>query len=242
MNRIAALYRLLLRQQLTTGRLVLVGGFSALALAAAFALSRSAQDSSFERVEAATFFVHLFGLGLMVPIVSLVLASSSLSDLVEDETIVYLWHRPAPRWMLALAAWGASFTVAGPLTVIPLTAAGALASGADATVVSATALTSAIAVLAYSGLFTLGGLMLRRALIWGLLYVFIWEQFVARVGGGASRLSIFSYPSSVLERMTDVDLGMPEQWSMGAGLIVPIVVGLTAIALTSWRLNHIDVA
>ncbi|MCP4225895.1 MAG: hypothetical protein GY773_21375 [Actinomycetia bacterium] len=239
MTAILGLYRLQLRQQLGLGRAVVGGGMSALAIVIALLIARNVSDV--ERVEATIGFLSVFGLGLMVPILCLVLASSSLGNLVEDETLVYLWIRPTPRWMLAVAAWLAAATVAVPLLTIPLTFAAALGSGGDGDAIGATAASMALAAAAYTGIFTLMGLVIRRSLIWGLVYLFIWELFVARVGQGAARLSINTYPASVLAKLTDLELPQAER-SLTNGIIVPILVTLAAIALTTWRLNRANVA
>lgn len=239
MSALIGLYRLLLNQQLTRGRLILAAIMSALTILVAVLISSSVADA--DRIEATVRFLSNFGLGLMVPILSLVLASSALGQLVEDETLVYLWIRPTPRWMLAAGAWLAASTVAAPLSVIPLTAAALIGSGADSGTTIAIALSMTLAVVAYTGIFTLIGLILKRSLIWGLVYIFIWEFFVARVGEGAARLSINTYPASVLARMTEFDLESADR-AMTSGLVVPIVVALVAVAITGWRLDNANVA
>jgi ABC-2 type transport system permease protein len=211
---------------------------SGLAVLVTFLIARNIGP---DRIEVTVRFSSVFGLGLMVPILSLVLASSSLGQLVEDQTLVYLWLRPNPRWMLALAAWLASATVAVPVSVVPLTVAAAVGSGGDGATIGAVAAAMALGAVAYTGVFTLVGLMVRRALIWGLVYLFIWELFVARVGQGAARLSINTYPASVLAKLTDIELPLAER-QLGYGIAVPIVVATVAVALTAWRLAHTDVA
>ena len=232
------MYRLLLHQQLTTGRLVLAGSMSALSILLAVLIAR---DPDPGQVRSTVEFLSVYGLGLMVPILSLVLASSAMGQLVEDETLVYLWLRPNPRWLLALAAWLASATVAVPMTVVPLTVAAAVGSGGDSNATAAVAASMTLAAVAYTAAFTLVGLLLRRSLIWGLVYVFIWELFIARVGAGAARLSINTYPSSLLSKMTDVELPLAER-AMGYAIATPLVVALVAVALTAWRLDHSNVA
>lgn len=231
-------YRLLLHQQLTTGRLVLAGAMSGLSILLAVLIAR---DPDPGQVRSTVEFLSVYGLGLMVPILSLVLASSAMGQLVEDETLVYLWLRPNPRWLLALAAWLASATVAVPMTVVPLTVAAAVGSGGDSTASAAVAASTALAAAAYTAAFTLVGLLVRRALIWGLVYVFIWELFIARVGAGAARLSINTYPTSLLAKMTDVELPLAER-ALGYAIATPIVVALVAVALTAWRLDRSNVA
>jgi ABC-2 type transport system permease protein len=239
MSPLLGLYRLQLRQQFGLGRLVVGGGMGVLAVGFGFLIAGNV--SEFERTEATIGFLSVFGLGLMVPILCLVLASSTLGNLVEDETLVYLWIRPIPRWMLAVTAWAAAATVAVPASAIPLTLAAIIGSGGDGTAIGATVASMTLAAVAYTGIFTLVGLVLRRALIWGLVYVFIWELFVARVGQGAARLSINTYPASVLAKLTDLELPLAER-SLTNGVMVPILVTVAAIALTSWRLDRGNVA
>jgi len=237
MTAVIATYRMLLRQQITTGRLVLAGGFSVLALAVAVAISRS---ESFTRLEDSVGFISIFGIGLMVPIISLVLGSSTFGELVDDETLVYLWHRPVPRWKLALAGALSATTVSVPLTAGPLAIAALIASGETKTAIAA-GLASGLAALAYSALFVLVGLLLRRALIWGLVYLFIWELFIANVGGGSAQLSIRTYPASILAQMTDVEIRLADS-SIATGVIVSLVIAGVAIAFASLRLDKMDVA
>lgn len=238
MTPVVWLYRLLLRQQLTLGRVALVGAMTLLTIVAAVGIASSSEGTL--RVEDTTGFLWVFNIGLMVPIVSLVIASSSLGELVEDETLVYVWHRPTPRWVLAAAAWAAAATVAVPATMLPTFVGGIIGSG-DTSVAIGGALAAALGTLAYSGVFLLLGLLVRRALIWGLVYVFVWEQFVARIGGTSAKLSIGSYPSSVLAEITDLELPLAER-GMTWGVIVPIALAALAVALTSRTLDRIDVA
>lgn len=233
------LYRFLLRRQLSVGRVVGFLALGLIALSAAVAINRGVPAD--DRLEASVGFTTLYGLGLMAPVLTLVLASASLGELVDDETLVYIWHRPTPRWLLAATAWAASVTVALPFSVIPLTATAAIASHGDGRVTTAVAAATVLCVVAYGGLFLLLGLVFRRALIWGLIYLFIWEAFVARVGQSAARLSIGSYPTSLLSERTGIELPMADRHPVLA-VIIPVVVAVAAVAWTGRRLDRIDVA
>lgn len=232
------LYRLFLREQLTKGRLVLAAFLGGLSILIAFLMATYlGEDAPSETVA----FISLFGLGLAVPIQALVLSSSTLGNLVEDETLVYLWMRPNPRGLLALSAWLAAFTMSIPLAVLPFTVTAAVGSRGDLEITGATFLAMLMAVIGYTGLFTLLGLVSRWSLIWGLLYVVIWETIVSRVGPGAARLSVVSYSSSILSRITEIELPQSDR-AMASSLIVPIAIALAAVALTTWRLNKTTVA
>lgn len=235
---LGALYRLLLDHQVTAGRIAL-GTVMAVVMIGIMSLMRFV-DPGTAPTDDTVGFLSVFNLGLATPVLSLVLASSSLGQLVEDETLVYVWLRPTPRWQLAAAAWLASASVAIPALVIPASIAAIIGSG-SAQVAGAVAAATALAALGYTSLFTLLGLIVRRSLIWGMVYLFIWELFVARVGGGASDLSLNTYPSSVLANLTDVALPQADH-ATSTGVIVPVVVSVVVMALTTWRLQRGEVA
>lgn len=238
MTALLPLYRLFLRRQITKGRLFLFAAFGALGMLVAFAINRNAGD---EAVEATVVLIYLFGFGLMIPIIALVQASSAFGELVEDETLVYLWHRPVPRWILSAAAMLGTATVVLPFSVISMVAMAVVGTGGDGDAIVAAAVSSALAAVAYSGMFVLLGLVFRLALIWGLVYLLVWELAVSRFGDGAARLSINTYPSSVLSRMTDIELPLAER-AMATGVGVPLLVGILGVALSAWKLNRMDVA
>jgi ABC-2 type transport system permease protein len=180
--------------------------------------------------------VDSYGLSLLVPVVALVFASATLGDLAEDGTLVYLWLRPFPRWQLAVAAVAATVTVVVPIAVIPLVIGAAL-TGDGGRLVAGAAAGSLLATLAYSSVFCGLGLRVRRALVWGVAYLLIWEQAVTRVSHGAARISLFVSTRSVAARLA----GHPPPRNAVAwttGLVFPLVVAAIAIFLTARSLDR----
>lgn len=234
-----ALYRLVLRHQLTRGRLVLFGAMAAVSILIGWVISRAATDA--DRIDASVNAVSAFGLGLVLPVVALVLGSAALGTWVEDETLVYVWLRPVARWRLAVAAVAAAVAVAVPVTVVVLGLLAVIGSGADAHAMAGTILASALGGLAYVSVFVLLGLLMRRALLAGLVYVFIWEFFVSRAGDGAARLSINSYAASLLAHYSGIEIRLADR-ALSSSYLVLIGVSLVAIALTTWRLHRASVA
>ena len=104
-----------------------------------------------------------------------------------------------------------------------------------------TLLSAGIAVIAYGALFVLLGLWVRRALLWGLAYILLWEGFVAIAGENAQRLAIRSYTRSLLRDATGVDLFLADIGRV-ASIVVPLAVAAVAFALTAWRLRRTEVA
>ena len=232
----SAAFRLMLRTLLTRGRLIALGLLGVVPVLLGIAL-RTEESGAYDAAYKAV--VEAYGLGLLVPVVSLVFASAALGDLVEDRTLVYLWLRPVPRWQLAAAGLGASLLVALPLAVVP-TALAVSVSGAGVDLVRGAAAATALAVVAYCCLFLGLGLRVRRALVWGLAYVLIWEGAVARAARGAARLSVNVHARSVLARIAHHALPTNGSAPVTA-VVVPLAVAALATALTVWWLSRTDV-
>jgi ABC-2 type transport system permease protein len=234
---VKALYLVLLRTQVTRGRLAGLGvlGLVAVLLGIAVGASESA-DPVRDGIE----LVNQFGLSLFVPVVTLVFAAAVLGDPNEDGTLVYLWLRPVARWRIALAAVAATLTVALPVIVIPMVAA-AIATGAGSGLVVATLVSCGLATLAYAGMFTWLGLRVKRALVWGLAYILVWEGFVARAGATPARLAVRSHARSLLARLADGPERLIEV-STHTAVVVPLAVAVVAFLLTARRLARQDVA
>jgi ABC-2 type transport system permease protein len=257
------IYRLVLRSQVTRARLLALLALGVVGIVVGAALGASNRPDLVPddgRLVAGHLltgarFVNTFGLSLLVPVTALVFAAASLGDPDEEGTLVYLWLRPVRRSRIVLAAAAASFTVSWPIVVVPLALAAAAAStttiGHDTVndaatrgggaLVLGTVASATVALVAYTGLFCALGLVARRALVWGLLYIFIWEGFVATAADSAARLAVRTYARSVLTGIADVSLrgtviDSPVRW------VVPLVVGGLALAFATWRLARRDIA
>lgn len=235
---VRAIYRVLLRSLATRGRLLLLGGLG-LACIAMGAWIGASTSLELDRLESATRALNQAGLSLLVPVVSLVFASAALGDLVDDRSLVYLWLPSVPRWVIAAGAWLATLTICLPLVVIPLVVAAAVA-GSDRYLIEGLAIASTFGVIAYSGVFLALGLRFRRALLWGLAYLLLWEGFVARSGAGAARLSVLSYLRSLLSAYTGVGLSLAER-DLTISYVVPVLVGLVGVAYAARRLTVQDI-
>lgn len=230
-------YRIVLRTQATWGRLAFLGLLSLVGIVVGLAIGLG---DVFDRLDAGTNFVNAFGLSLYAPVATLVFASAALGDPVDDATLVYLWLRPVPRWRIGLGALLATWTVALPMVLVPLVIGAAL-TGGGSELVRGTLVSATVAVIAYGSLFVLLGLWVRRALIWGLAYILLWEGFVAIAGANAQRLAIRSYTRSLLSDATGVELRLADI-GVTTSVIVPLAVALVAFGLTAWRLRHTEVA
>jgi ABC-2 type transport system permease protein len=234
---IALLYRLMLRMQLTRARIAALGALGLIAVVVGATVGHA---PTVDHLEAGARFVNGFGLALLVPVASLVFASSALGDPNEDGTLVYLWLRPLARWKIVAAAALSSLTATWPVVAIPLAVAAAL-SGGGAALVLGTLAAVTVSMLGYIGLFVALGLRVKRALVWGLLYIFIWEGFVATANSTAARLAVRSYGRSTLTSISGVHLGTTEiaaPWRW----VTPAIVALAALVYATRRLRRQDIA
>jgi ABC-2 type transport system permease protein len=234
---LATVYRIILRTQVSLGRIAFLALLASVGLVVGLAIG---VGDVFDRLDAGTNLINAFGLSLYAPVATLVLASAALSDPIDDGTMVYLWLRPMGRWKIGLGALLATWTVTLPLVLVPMVGMAVL-SGGGPSLVRGTLLAGSLAVIAYGALFVLLGLWVRRALIWGLAYILLWEGFVAIAGDNAQRLAIRSYTRSLLSDATGVDLFLADI-AVAASVIVPLVVAALAFALTTWRLRKMEVA
>ncbi len=232
-----ALYRMFLSAQVTKGRLAALGALGILAVLLGLAVGAAAGANP---VHDGVALVSAYGLSLFVPVTTLVFASATLGEPNEDGTLVYLWLRPLARWKLVAAALAASLTVTVPIVVVPMALAAA-ATGAGARLVLATIASCALAVLAYACVFTWLGLRVKRALVWGLGYILVWEGFVARVGGTASLLAVRTHARSLLARLAGGASELVEV-ALLTSVVLPLVAAAVAVVLATRRLERQDVA
>lgn len=217
-------YRLLLTLLATRGRIVAAGTAGAVIVLLAV-VGRAAGEGRGFTIEV----LVSGGLALLVPVTALLFATAVLGDLAEDGTLAYLWLRPIPRWQLGAAATGAAWTVAVPTAVVPLVVA-ALLAGSVRLAVAAVA-TAVVAVLAYSPLFVALGLRSRRAILYGLLYVVVWENVASRLSRGLARTSVRLHAETLLAAWSEARLPRFAP-SSSTSLTVLLTVSLVGLALT----------
>jgi ABC-2 type transport system permease protein len=229
----AALYRLLLRLQVTPLRVVGIVALGSLAVLLG-ALARGDDDP----VRATTEVALGYGLGIVLPLATVWLATSSIGDLVEDRLLVYLWLKPVPRWQLPAAAVLATVTIVVPLVTVPLVVTAVVAGTTE--LLGSLVLASVLAAFAYAGVFVAVGLWLRRALWWSLLYILVWENGLARAVDGAARLSIASYAQSLVADAAGIQIAYADRLPT-ASIVVPLAVGLIGVVLAVIRYRRAEI-
>ena len=230
---LGALYRLVLRTQISVPRLLGIAALGAVSVVIGL-FARWDSDPS----QAAADGVSSYGLGILVPLATLWLGTSAIGEFVEDRLLVYLWLKPVPRWLLPAAAVLATATVVVPLTALPLAASVLAADAAD--VAPATLLAATLAALAYAGLFVAAGLWFRRAVWWGLAFVLLWENVVAHAAEGTARFTVIGWASRVLGLAPEVDVPL-DAGSAWVALVVLPAIAIAGWLIATWRYRRAEI-
>ena len=241
MNKTMRLLTFSLGQLLAGRRLIII------ALLVALPLVLPAVFAAGADVEPATFTLELFRqlvLPVLLPVVALTFATSSLGSELRDGTVTNLLLKPIPRPAVLgakyLAAVVSSLVVLLPAeTVGHVVAAGGLGS---ADLLTGMLLATVVGTLAYCALGLLLSLLMARALLVGLAYALLWEGAVVSVAPSAASLSIRGYTEGVLAAiLRGGGLGLETRLGPVSATVLAAVVTLAALFLAVRRLERMDI-
>lgn len=239
-----AMVRVTARQLAGGSRLLGFGLLSVVPAVLLAAASRSAERGAMDLELGVLLVMPLFA--LVIPVITLILATSALGDERRDKTLSFLVLRPISRLEIvaaktmaaALASTGFALVGALALSMTWLAVGGAL------DVLPPILVGAALACVMYSAVFVLVGNVLARATLVGLLYVLFFEMVLVgelprlasgslwRIGLGAT---LDTMPAHFPARALLGALGewVPSLSSAGiiAGAIVVVAVTLCTLVL-----------
>lgn len=236
----AAIFSLTLRQLAGSRRIWLVLGFVSLPVLAGV-LFRTADSTATPAHFADNVTASLLASGIL-PLVVLLLATSAFGNELSDRTLVYLALKPLPRWRIVAAKLLAALVVGG----LPVAASGFAAvvviKDGDVRGAAATGVGLLVGAAAYAAIFTWTGLATRHAVVFGLVYVFIWEASLAAYLDGIRFLSVRRYTLACIsaldgERLRTLDLSL----DAGVGIAGAAIVIVAFSALAVRKLSRMDV-
>jgi len=143
--------------------------------------------------------IWMFYVRFIVPVLAVFYGTSLVADEVEDKTITYLFTRPIPKGSILvgkyLAYMACTVFVVLPSVVIVWLLIAPIGGSLGATFID---VTKDLAILAaglavYGALFAWFGAALKRPLLFGLVFVFLWENAILLIPGNLKRFSIAYY-------------------------------------------------
>src|SRR5580704_12216600 len=188
-------YALTLRQHLHGKRWMVIAGMCALCAGLVILVRATAPDVPSIMLE--FIFAFMFIPQAILPLLALIYASGIVRDEQEEQTITYLLIRPIPKWALytikLLATLTTTVFLAVVLTVLTYSAiyVGADPHGENIPLRCFKACSlHALAVVAYCCLFGLMGLLTKRMLIVGILYIALVEGLFANLAFGIRLITV----------------------------------------------------
>jgi ABC-2 type transport system permease protein len=180
--------------------------------------------------------LQLFGLAVIVPLVSLIAATGALSSEIDDGSIVYLLSKPIKRSTIILTKALVAIAVILVLGALPMFAAGLILDVHDPQTAVAFGIGSLVAGIAYTAIFIALSVMSGNAVTIGLIYALLWEGVMGQYVDGAKTLSVQQWSLAVINKLTDhaaVDsaVKLPIATIL---LLAVITIGLT-LAITRLR-------
>jgi len=167
----------------------------------------------------------------VLPLAALFYATALIADEVDGRTITYLLTRPVRRSAILFGKFAAYLVTTTCLTLpavvvtffLLATARGWSGVGARVPDLFNDLGVIVLTLLAYGAFFTLMGVLLRRPVIPGLLFLFVWE-LVANLPGYMPRLTITAYLRSLIHHHP-ADEGLAEIF----GQVLPTALCLEAL-------------
>jgi len=185
-------------------------------------------------------------IGLVLPFTALVFGTAALGQEFEDGTAVYLLAKPIPRPTIIasklLVAWVATSAVV-LLSTIPTALLG-LSGAPEDGLVLAFSVGGVAGSLAYCAAFLWLSIATSRALIVGLLYVFIWEGVVVGLFSGVKFFSVSEYALGIARGITTVpERNFDPRLDVFSASVFAVIVTVVAIwfairALRRWEIGE----
>jgi ABC-type transport system involved in multi-copper enzyme maturation permease subunit len=235
---------------------VMLAGLIALPAVAALAYRLSfggaGQAPPIPPLELYAVLVAVYWIRNVIPLAALFHATALIADEVEERTLTYLLTRPISRASILLGKFAAylatTLGVTLPAVVLTFfllaTAKGAVGVGAAVGHLFRDLGAAALGLLAYGALFALLGVLLRRPVIPGLLFLFVWEQ-LANLPGYLPRLTLTAWLRSLVRhRPAEEGLAglfgqvLPAPWAL-AVLVTASVVFLALAVLVFSRREYV---
>lgn len=235
----SAVYLLTLRQLSGRWRILVMMALAALPVTITLLMANSGRAPSVDDFEQ----IVLNGMlaGAIAPLVVLAIASVAFANEVEDRTLANLMLAPIPRWQIAVPKLLAAITVAAPFMVLCAIVTANLAYLGDARAMLAVAAAIFAGVALYAAMFVWLGLVTTQAIGFGLLYIVLWEGFIAGYVAGVRMLSIRYYTIGLMHGFDPRLFSDGELVGFNFAAVASIAAFAGFVALSVQRLRSMDI-
>jgi len=156
-----------------------------------------------DTAEFSTALLQLFGLAVIIPLISLLAATGALASEIDDGSIVYLLSKPIRRSTIVLTKALVALAVIVVLGAVPMVIAGLILDLGDPGTAFAFGAGTVVAGIAYTAIFTALSVTSGNAVTVGLIYALLWEGVMGQYVPGAKALSVQQWSLAVVHKLTD---------------------------------------
>jgi ABC-2 type transport system permease protein len=182
-----------------------------------------------------------FALATMVPLLGLIAGTGAIGPEIVEGSIVYLLAKPIPRSTVVISKVVVAIGCTAVFAALPVFLAGVILVGTEANLAFGFGVGALASSVAYGSLFVLLGVVSRHAVVFGLVYVLLWEGVLGDLVSGAQTLSVNQWGTTVASKLAENGVIKPEV-SLPVSLSLLAAVTLAATWLAARRLRVLTLA
>jgi ABC-2 type transport system permease protein len=201
-----------------------------------FALAVLVRVVAGEDSSAITAVLYGVGLVLTVPLVALVAGTGVLAPEIDDGSVVYLLAKPVPRPVIVISKWAVAVGCVAVFGVVPVALTGLFMNPSAPELGMGYAAGALVGGVTYTAVFVLLAVVSRHAVVYGLVYVLLWEGLLGSVLSGIRWLSVTQWGTAVAAPLAE-DLGLDTDVGVPYALVAAALVTVAAVWLAGQRLR-----
>jgi ABC-2 type transport system permease protein len=174
--------------------------------------------------------VGVLGLATVLPLTALIVGTAVLGAEMDDGSVVHLLSKPVRRLEIIVSKWLIAAVVTALVCAVPIYIATWIVIGEWHSMVNGMLVGALAGSVIYSAVFVALSAFTRRAVVFGLLYLLLWEGFLTSALAGTRMLSVREY----VERYVDATTTSP-YLDAYLSLPVTIVMSMIVLALALWQ-------
>ncbi len=184
---------------------------------------------------------------LLIPVLALFFGSQVINEELDDKTLIYLTTTPIPKPSIVLGKYLAYTLLAsiivnaGLLFSFFIINIDRLGDAAYLKNFVSFVAVGTLALIAYTAFFTLAGTLIKKALIFGLIFIFGYESIVQYLPGITQKLTFMHYIKSLLpysaENVKFLVFRLEPSGTIES-LLILLCITLIAIILSSFLFNR----
>ncbi|MGB3258085.1 MAG: ABC transporter permease subunit [Ornithinimicrobium sp.] len=183
----------------------------------------------------------VFGFGLVLPLIALLVTNGVLGPEIEDGSIIYLLSKPISRYVVVTSKFAVAVTMSVGMGAGSVFLSALLLDLGDPGQALAIGLGGVAAALGYCGLFLALATVTRHGTIGGLIYVLGFEGLLASWLGGLQYISVGSFGRRVVAAVNDDIALVNRDMSVVYVAVALVVVIVGGVALAGYRLRSFEV-